>query len=67
MKKEFPNQVYSIQVPVETVDTATLRSEIKALRHAWVIQLKLNHKKAHESLMVCIKQIESELKRRVCP
>ena len=64
MNQQFQNVVYQLNEPVEEVSTEILRSELKALRHAWMIHLRLGHEIAHASLMECIKDVESELKSR---
>lgn len=64
IKKEFPNQVYSLTVPVKDVSTEVLKTELKALRRTWYVNLHLNHTKSVDSLMKCMNEISGELKSR---
>jgi hypothetical protein len=64
LKKEFPNQVYSLNAPASSYSTEILKSELKSLRRCWMINLKLNHTKSVDSLMKCINEISGELKLR---
>ncbi len=64
MNPNFPNVKYSLNAPAKSYSTEVLRSELKALRHCWMIHLKLNQKKAHESIYKCMTEIQTELKAR---
>ena len=64
IRSEFKNHKYVITANLKEVETEVLKNELKALRHTWVIQLKLGNHNASNSLLTCINQISSELKGR---